>query len=134
MSKVGHNKKMLIAALEESLGIVTMACKSCGVSRSSYYEYYNADSEFKDEVDDIENIAIDFVESKLFSQIKENNPTSTIFYLKTKAKSRGYIETRNIDHSSSDGSMTPKETKIITAEMDQEEATRIYQDMINGKV
>lgn len=92
MSKVEHNKKALLKALEESLGIVTIACKSCGVGRSSYYEYYSKDKKFKKSVDDIENITLDFVESKLLSQIKENNPTSTIFYLKTKGKKRGYIE------------------------------------------
>lgn len=46
----------------------------------------------------------------------------------------GYSDKQEIDHGSSDGSMTPKEAKIITNNMNQEEATNIYQDMINGKV
>lgn len=46
----------------------------------------------------------------------------------------GYSDKQEIDHGSSDGSMTPKEAKIITTNMNQEEATRIYQDMIDGKV
>ena len=50
------------------------------------------------------------------------------------ARDLGLKDKSDVDHSSSDGSMTPKETKIITAEMNQEEATRIYQDMINGRV
>lgn len=45
----------------------------------------------------------------------------------------GYSDKQEIDNTSSDGSMTPKETKIITADMSQEESTRIYQDMISGK-
>lgn len=48
------------------------------------------------------------------------------------ARDLGLRDKSDVDHSSADGSMTPKETKIITAEMNQEEATRIYQDMING--
>tara|TARA_R110000850_G_scaffold114430_2_gene229290 strand:- start:193 stop:714 length:522 start_codon:yes stop_codon:yes gene_type:complete len=50
------------------------------------------------------------------------------------ARDLGLKDKSDVDHSSSDGSMTPKETKIITADMNQEDATRIYQDMINGKV
>ena len=46
----------------------------------------------------------------------------------------GYSDAVKTDHSSSDGSMTPKQTKIITSTMNAEEATNIYQDMINGKV
>lgn len=121
-NKVGHNKKALLKALEKSLGVVTTACESCGVGRSSYYEYYNNDPEFKKEVDELSDRALDFVESKLFERIKgyehnedkvfNNNgtplvvpvikhyppdPTSMIFYLKTKGKKRGYIEKQEID-------------------------------------
>ena len=45
-----------------------------------------------------------------------------------------WSDKQTVDHSSKDGSMTPKEAKIITANMNQEEATNLYQDMINGKV
>ena len=38
------------------------------------------------------NIVLDFAESQLHKQIKDGNPSSTIFYLKTKGKNRGYYE------------------------------------------
>lgn len=91
-NKIRHNKKKIIEALEKSLGIVTTACKIAGVHRSTYYEYYNTDEEFKKECDDMSNIVLDFAESQLHKQIKDGNPSSTIFYLKTKGKKRGYYE------------------------------------------
>ncbi len=36
------------------------------------------------------------------------------------------------DHQSTDGSMTPKESKTIVANMDPMEATRLYQEAMNG--
>ena len=91
-NKIRHNKKKILEALEKSLGIVTTACKIAGVHRSTYYEYYNTDQEFKKECDDMSNIVLDFAESQLHKQIKDGNPSSTIFYLKTKGKNRGYYE------------------------------------------
>lgn len=91
-NKTKHNKKALIEAMTEALGIVTTACQTVGLSRKTYYDYYKNDKEFRSEIDDIADVALDFVEGKLLSQIEENNPTSTIFYLKTKGKKRGYIE------------------------------------------
>jgi len=105
-NKVAHNKKALLQALEKSLGVVTVACKEAGVGRTSYYEYYRDDEEFRNAVDEISNVAIDFVESKLFQQIKEGNPTSTIFYLKTKGKDRGYVEKQIIDNNITGGGIT----------------------------
>ena len=85
-------KRAMIEALEKSLGIVTSACKSVGINRSTHYDWLKSDEDYKAEVESIEDIAIDFAESQLHKQIKDGNPTSTIFYLKTKAKKRGYIE------------------------------------------
>jgi len=92
MNKIEQHKKALLEALESSLGVVTSACKKVGVGRTTFYNYVNADEEFAKAVQDIENVALDFAESQLHQQIKSGNPTSTIFYLKTKGKKRGYIE------------------------------------------
>lgn len=85
-------KKEIVRALEKSLGIVTTACKTVGIARSTFYDWYNNDLNFAAQVNDMKAVALDFAESKLFEQINDNNSTSTIFYLKTQGKSRGYIE------------------------------------------
>ena len=93
-------KEQILGALEKSLGIVSTACDSIGISRTTYYKYYNEDEEFKQSVDSIGDIALDCAESQLFELIKEKNVTSIIFYLKTKGKKRGYIEKQEIDPNS----------------------------------
>lgn len=102
-NKIQQTKNALIEALEKSLGVVTTACKLVGVNRSTYYDYYNNDPEFRKRADEIENVTIDFVESQLHKQIKEGNSTATIFYLKTKGKKRGYIERQEVDFGQMDG-------------------------------
>lgn len=98
-NKTKHNKSALIDAMQKSLGNVTQSCKIVGLSRKTYYDYYNSDDEFASACDDCENIALDFVESQLHKQIKDGVPSSTIFYLKTKGKKRGYIEKQEVEHS-----------------------------------
>ena len=98
-NKKQQTKKALLDALEKSLGIVTTACKIVGVDRGTFYRYYNEDENFKKAVKDIENVSLDFAETKLLEQIKSNNTAATIFYLKTKGKNRGYIEKQQIQHT-----------------------------------
>ena len=97
MNKIAQHKEALIEALEKSLGIVTTACKTVGVGRTTFYLWMREDPEFKKAVDEIENVALDFAESQLHKQMKDGQASSTIFYLKTKGKRRGYIERQEIE-------------------------------------
>ena len=99
-NKSEHIKRAIVEAMEQSLGVVTTACRKVGIGRTTYYEYYNTDLKFKEEIDDLQNVALDFAESQLHKQIKEGNSTATIFFLKTKGKKRGYVERQEVDVSS----------------------------------
>lgn len=113
-----NNKKKVLVALEIAKGIVTDACKATSVPRSTFYLWCKEDDEFKAAVDDIQEVAIDYVEGKLFEKIdgvqvatktnEEGEPvvysqppsdTAIIFYLKTKGKKRGYIEKSEVDNN-----------------------------------
>ena len=89
-------KKRLLEALERSLGIVTAACKAVGVSRDTFYRYYNEDSDFRSKVDDINNITLDFAENQLLKKIKEGSERSILFYMKYKGRKRGYSDSIDI--------------------------------------
>tara|TARA_X000001382_G_scaffold21456_1_gene13048 strand:+ start:3519 stop:3872 length:354 start_codon:yes stop_codon:yes gene_type:complete len=103
MNKSRHIKKeAMLQALENSLGVVTVACKQTETPRSTYYKWLKEDKEFAQSVKDIENIALDFGESQLHKQIGDGNTSATIFFLKTKGKKRGYIERSELDLSSGD--------------------------------
>ena len=106
-TKTNILKKNLLEALEKSLGVVTTACKIVDCNRSTFYKYYNGDSKFREAVDELQNMTLDFVESQLHKQIKAGNTTATIFYLKTKGKKRGFVERQEIQM---DGAI---ESKVI---------------------
>jgi len=96
VNKSEHLKKELITVLTKHLGIVSSACEALSISRTTYYKYYNEDSEFRSEVDNVGDSTLDFVESKLFDLINNGNVAATIFYMKTKGKRRGYIERQEV--------------------------------------
>lgn len=89
-------KENLLKALEKTLGIVTPACEEVGVSRETFYRYYNSDEEFKRKVDEIQEIQIDFVESELFKKIRDGSERSILFYMRYKGKKRGYTDSIDI--------------------------------------
>jgi hypothetical protein len=90
------HKEKLLEALERSLGIVTPACKEVGISRNTFYEYYKTDIIFKEAVDDINEITLDFAENQLLKKIKEGSERSILFYMKYKARKRGYSDSLDI--------------------------------------
>ena len=92
----------MLQALENSLGVVTVACKQSDTPRSTYYKWLKEDEQFAKDVKEIENIALDFAESQLHTQMKDGSTSATIFYLKTKGKKRGYIERSELDLTSGD--------------------------------
>ena len=51
------NNRLMINALEKTLGVVTSACKIVGIARSTHYNWYDNDRDYRDAVDDISNIS-----------------------------------------------------------------------------
>jgi hypothetical protein len=114
-NKTEQHKKAMILAMKECLGNISKACEIVGISRTTHYEWMKDDSSYSEQIDSIEQEAIDFVEGKLFERIngvsigKKNekgelvvydsppSDTAIIFYLKTKGKKRGYVERQEID-------------------------------------
>lgn len=86
------NKSLVLKSLQKNLGILAPALRDISTARQTFNKWYNEDPEFRQEVDNIREEAIDFVEAQLFNQIKDGGAAQTIFYLKTKGKKRGYIE------------------------------------------
>jgi len=113
------HKKLLIQALERSLGIVTPACKEVGVSRETFYRYYREDDDFKKAVDDINEVTLDFTENQLLKKIKEGSERSILFYMKYKARKRGYTD--SLDITSDGKSIT--EIKLIQVNRDNKDGT-----------
>ena len=94
---MGVQKGMMIQAMEKSLGIVTTACRSVGVSRETHYRWLREDSEYRQSINSIESMALDLAESKLHQEILNGNTACIIFFLKTKGKKRGYVEEQEVE-------------------------------------
>jgi len=95
-NRTRSQKEAMLDAMEKNLGIVTDSCRQIGISRDTHYRWLKEDKQYKKAIKDIENVALDFAESALLQQIKKGNPLSTMFYLKCKAKKRGYIEQQDV--------------------------------------
>ena len=106
-------KETLLEALENSLGIVSTACNRTGISRSSFYKWYHEDEEFRKKVDDIDNVKLDYVETKLFKNIENEKEKSIIFYLQHKGHKRGYVQRQNINLTSNEEDIKKIEIEII---------------------
>ncbi|MBE6337667.1 MAG: hypothetical protein E7068_02550 [Lentimicrobiaceae bacterium] len=93
------DKEALLEALHNTSGIISSACRAAGVSRMTYYRYYNEDPEFRERADDIKELQKDFAESLILKKMKDGDTTMLIFYAKTQMKDRGYSERKEITGS-----------------------------------
>lgn len=102
-SKLTKEQNRFLKALVECEGHISNACKKVGIARNTHYQWMNGtiqsdrSDEYKKEVEAIQEAVIDDVEYELMNQIKSGNSTSTIFFLKTRAKHRGYTEDKQED-------------------------------------
>lgn len=106
---------IIIKLFESKMGNKTEVALALNVTRQALYNWIEKDSDLKETIKQQEEANIDFVESKLFEKIqgietiKTNtngdevyyslppSDTAIIFFLKTRAKHRGYIERQEID-------------------------------------
>lgn len=123
-AQLAQRKKKYLKALEHCLGNKSEACKESGIGRRTVYDWIEDDPEFEEATLEINEHSIDYVESQLMKVItgyelperkahwnsdskswdfldgvKHIGPDTTgiIFFLKTRAKDRGYIEKQEID-------------------------------------
>jgi hypothetical protein len=89
-------KEAMLAALEFSLGNVKQACDKMQVARQTHYNWLENDEYYRQRVEEIKEMRLDFAESELMKLIKEGNVAATIFFLKTQGKRRGYVERQEV--------------------------------------
>ena len=102
LQKMNSEKKRddFIEALNKSAGNVTKACQMVNISRQTYYNWLDNLDNFRQSVGDVSEQLNDFVESKLVKLIiqeadKKLQLQAITLFLKSKAKDRGYIESRD---------------------------------------
>lgn len=82
----------IIAALQESNGLLTLTAKKAGLGYTTVWQYTQDFPSVKKAVMEAKERMLDFAEGKLYEKIKEGDNIAILFYLKTQGKKRGYIE------------------------------------------
>lgn len=84
--------EQMIRAIHEASGILAAAARILGCSRTTVHRYVNQYATVKAAYEEANESMIDFAEQQLFKNIKAGKEASIFFFLKTKAKHRGYVE------------------------------------------
>ena len=107
-TKTNTQKRNMLLALHKSLGIVTKAAKMVTEDeveaenlRERHYDWLKTDTAYKEAVESIEGIVLDYAESQLFKQVAKGDTTAVIFLLKCRGKKRGYVERAEMDLTTS---------------------------------
>ena len=90
-----------IKAIKDSRGFVTTIAKRLDCTRANVYKLIKKYPTVRQALEDERESMKDVAETQLFKNIEDGKEVSLIFYLKTQAKDRGYIEKQQIEHSGS---------------------------------
>jgi len=85
-------KKFLEIFNTKTAANISATCSAMKISRQAYYKWMTAEP-FRRAIEDAQEKLIDMAETKLQQNIMEGKESSIFFFLKTKGKKRGYIET-----------------------------------------
>jgi len=94
--KLTLKQRKMLKALESSLGIVTIACRSIGIQRQTHYDWLEKFPEYEKEYRKLDDLVLDWAENALHTLISAQDTAATIFLLKTKGKKRGYVERQEV--------------------------------------
>lgn len=81
-------------ALIDTGGIIAAAAKALGCTPKTVRAYITRYKACREALFEAKELRKDYVESKLFQRIDKEDTVAIIFYLKTQAQDRGYIEPR----------------------------------------
>lgn len=90
------SKRRFLLLFGQHKGNISNVCAALHMSRATFYEWLKGDEVFKASYDNEQEALIDHVESKLFDLIDRRDTTAIIFFLKTRAKARGYVERQEV--------------------------------------
>ena len=92
-------KETFLNCLKNKLCHISKACEAANIGRQTYYSWIEKDDKFKEQVEAAKEGLIDHVEHQLLQKIDSGDTTAIIFFLKTRAKERGYVEKQEITFS-----------------------------------
>jgi len=100
-------KQQFLKLLESNGGNIASTCRSLKVARRTIFNWAAESVEFAESLREIKEAIKDNMETALYHAGIEGNVVAQIFYLKTQAPERGYIETNRWEFTQKD--MTEEE-------------------------
>ena len=123
-------KNSVIEALKKEFGNASVVCEKMGIPRSTYEKWSRCDEVFKKQLEEVAVHKDEFVEGKLFDNIKKLKERSIIYYLSTKGKRMGYGPVNNTQVSiGGDSSSTVKPMIIFSSTADEGKAEQVEEDV-----
>jgi maltooligosyltrehalose synthase len=89
-------KEAFKVAYEACMCNLTLASEQSGISRRTVHYWRTTDVKFAKELEAIAEVRLDFAENALDKQIKAGSVAAICFFLKCKAKHRGYVERQEL--------------------------------------
>lgn len=89
---ISETQEEFLNSLHKLAGNISATCDAVGITRRTYQYWKDGNDEFAAMLMEIREAIIDSVETILMRKIRQEDTTSIIFWLKTQAKHRGYIE------------------------------------------
>jgi len=83
-ARTTKKKTDFLQDFEKSIGIITIACETTGISRETYYNWVKTDKEFRDKAGEILERQRSQVEDRLLKAILKDHVSAITFYLKNK--------------------------------------------------
>lgn len=104
-----YTAQQVADALTQAKGFVSVAARNLNCTDSTVRSYIERYAVCKQAVTDAREAMIDYAEGKLYQNIQNNDTVSILFFLKTQAKGRGYVERveQRMEVSGRDGGAIP---------------------------
>jgi hypothetical protein len=87
------------AGIKRHNGNISAVARALKVSRKTLYQHISANETLQQVLEDSRESMLDDAEDALQKAIKDGQPWAVCFALKTKGKSRGYVEKQEIEQS-----------------------------------
>lgn len=87
-----YTAEQIAEALKEAKGFISVAARRLGCADNTVRNYVDRYAACRQAITDARESMIDLAEGKLYQNISEGDNTAIIFFLKTQAKHRGYVE------------------------------------------
>ena len=91
-AQLKYTEEQISEAITQSDGNIAVASRSLKCGKNTVRSYIDRSLKLQQVLKDARECFIDFAEHKLREHIEKNNLVATIFFLKTQAKHRGYVE------------------------------------------